>query len=259
MALLRHRDPDVTTDNGDRTYADETAVRRDADEEVVERAGPSPGIVRALCTLAGVAGAGFLLWLASTFDQTTSGDYWPVVGLIAAAGLVLGLSQLIGGWTKWGIPTMSPTMLLLAWLPTAVVGTWVLLATQPDGGWQKGRFVDWTDSIGVNGLVSGLGEFWPAIPLAIGLVLAFCFDTTGPRTGYARRTETVERTAEPVATPVPADDADTEHVRADDDRIDDDTSVAEELRARDADADGVDDDRETVAADRSTRRDDDLL
>src|ERR1044072_6365743 len=129
MALLRHRDSDVTTDNGDRTYADETAVRRDADEEVVERTGPSPGIVRALCTLAGVAVAGFLLWLAAPVDPTHSGGRWAPGGLIAAAGLALGLSQLIGGWTKWGLPTLSPAMLLLAWLPTAAAGTWVLLAT----------------------------------------------------------------------------------------------------------------------------------
>src|SRR3954454_15760678 len=113
MALLRHREPDAT--NG-------TAVRRGADEEVVERTGPSPGIVRALFTLAGVAIAGFLLWLGSNFGQTTSGEFCPAVGLIAAAGRVLGLSQLFGGWTKWGLPTISPMVLLLGWLPTAIAG-----------------------------------------------------------------------------------------------------------------------------------------
>jgi len=249
MALLRHRDTDAT--NG-------TAVRRGADEEVVERTGPSPGIVRALFTLAGVAIAGFLLWLGSNFDQTSSGEFWPAVGLIAAAGLVLGLSQLFGGWTKWGLPTLSPTVLLLGWLPTAIVGTWVLLATQPDGGWQKTRFVDWTDSLGVNGLVSGLSEFWPAIPLVIGLVLAFSFDTTGPRTGYARRTETVERTdVDRTDDTVGARTVDDDDYVRTTDR--DDTSVAEDIRAREADREV---DREPVAADspRTTdRRDDDLL
>jgi len=240
MALLRHREADST--NG-------TAVRRGADEEVVERTGPTPGLIRAIFTLAGVAAAGFLVWLASTFDQTTSGEFWPAVGIIAAAGLVLGLSQLFGGWTKWGLPTISPMVFLLGFLPTAIVGTWVLLASQPDGGWQKTRFVDWTDSIGVTGLVSGLAEFWPAIPLVIGLVLAFSFDTTGPRTGYARRTETVERTDEPVV------ERTDEPVVATTDRTDGDTSVAEDLRTRDETVT-----REPVGAETRTvdRRDDEL-
>ena len=231
MALLRHREPDVT---------DGTAVRRGADEEVVERTGPSPGLVRALCTLAGVAAAGFLLWLGSQFDHTTSGEFWPAVGLIAAAGLVLGLSQIVGGWTKWGLPTLSPTVFLLGFLPTAIVGTWILLTVQPEGGWQHSRFVNWTDDLGLTGFVSSLGEFWPAIPLVVGTVLAFSFDTTGPRTRVARRTETYERTDEPVV----ATDTRT------DDRIDDDTSVAEDLRTRD-------ETREPVAANTRTDYDGD--
>jgi hypothetical protein len=224
MALLRHREPDAST-NG-------TAGRRDADEEIVERTGPSHGLVRALCTLAGVALAGFFLWLASLFDYTTSGEFWPAVGLIAAAGLVLGLSQLFGGWTKWGWPTLSPMVLLLGFLPTAIVGTWILLASQPEGGWQQTRFANWTDDIGVTGLVTGIGGFWPAIPLVIGLVLAFSFDTTGPRVHGARRTETVEPTAEPVETS--------------------DTSVVDDLRARD-------ETREPVTADTTNDRRDTTL
>lgn len=252
MALLRHREPDA---------ADGTAVRRGTDEEVVERTGPSPGLVRALCTLAGVAAAGFLLWLGSLFDQTTSGEFWPAVGLIAAAGLALGLSQLFGGWTKWGLPTLSPTVFLLGFLPTAIVGTWVLLTIQPDGGWQKERFANWTDDIGVGGLVSALGEFWPAIPLVIGLVLAFSFDTTGPKTRVMRQRETYERTDRPVAT------TDTRRRDYDGDGVadDDDTSVSEDLRTRESrdtvgardydDDDGVVDDDDASVTDDLRRRD----
>ncbi|MBD0291546.1 MAG: hypothetical protein ICV74_09845, partial [Thermoleophilia bacterium] len=105
--------------------------RRTTDDDRVhgERTGPSPGLVRALFTLAGVAAAGFLIWLAQTFDYggSTTG-FWVAAALLAGAGLALGLSQLFGGWTKWGWPTLSPTVFLLGFLPTLVVGGWILLA-----------------------------------------------------------------------------------------------------------------------------------
>src|SRR6266508_5457030 len=75
------------------------------------------GTVRAVPTLLGVAGAGALIWLASYSDLTQTTGFWTAMGLIAGAGLVLGLSQIIGGWTKWGALRLSPGMLLLAFLP----------------------------------------------------------------------------------------------------------------------------------------------
>jgi hypothetical protein len=137
--------------------------------------------VRALFTLLGVAVAGLLIWLASYFDVASKNEFWAAMGLIAAAGLALGLSQLFGGWTKWGIPVMSPGVFLFAFIPTAVVVGWVLLATQPDGGWQKDRLVGWTHDIGVTGLVNDLGMFPAALAMGLGIVFAFSFDTTGPR------------------------------------------------------------------------------
>ena len=38
------------------------------------------------------------------FDLDSTGEFWAAMGILAAAGLVLGLSQLFGGWTKWGVP-----------------------------------------------------------------------------------------------------------------------------------------------------------
>ncbi len=128
MALFRRRsDEDVAA----------TEVRR---EETDVRGWGSPPLVRALFTLAGVGAAGLLIWLAQTFDLTSTNGFWAAMGLVAAAGLALGLSQLFGGWTKWGLPVMSPGVFLLAFIPTAIVVGWILLATQPDGGWQQGRF-----------------------------------------------------------------------------------------------------------------------
>jgi hypothetical protein len=104
------------------------------------------------------------------------------MGLIAAAGLVLGLSQLFGGWTKWGLPVMSPGVFLLAFIPTAIVVGWILLATQPDGGWQQERFTGWSSDLGITGFVNDMGVFPAALAMGLGIVFAFTFDTTGPRT-----------------------------------------------------------------------------
>ncbi len=194
-------------------------------DERGERTGPVPGLIRALFTLAGVAIAGFLIWLASTFDLDSNGEWWTAIGLIAAAGLVLGLSQLFGGWTKWGWPTLSPGMLLFAFLPTLIVGGWILLAKQPQSGPQEGRFDRWSGDLGISGFVNDLATFLPVIPLVIGLVLAFSFDTTGPRTRIVRREpgipdEDVQDYRRPVGT-TPTTTTTGE------------SSVAEDLRSRD--------------------------
>jgi hypothetical protein len=156
-----------------------TEVRR---EETDVRGWGSPPLVRAVFTLAGVAVAGFLIWLAQTFDLTTTNGFWAGMGLIAAAGLALGLSQLFGGWTKWGLPVVSPGVLVLAFVPAAIVVGWILLATQPDGGWQQARLANWSDDIGITGFVNGMGTLPAALAMGLGIVFAFTFDTTGPRT-----------------------------------------------------------------------------
>ncbi len=236
-----------TTDGGTTTdrpvlRRDERVIERDRDvtgdrDVVADRVGPSPGTIRALFTLAGVAAAGLLVWLASTFDWTEqTGDFWIAMGLIGAAGLVLGLSQLFGGWTKWGWPTISPGMFLFAFIPTLIIGGWILLAKQPQGGVEEGRFDRWSGDLGISGLVNDLNEFLPVIPLIIGLVVAFTFDTTGPRTRIVprerlipdedvhdyRRTETTTGTTAGTTTAEPVGAGRTS-----------DRSVADELRDRD--------------------------
>jgi hypothetical protein len=172
VALFRRRsDDDVAA----------TEVRR---EETDVRGWGSPPLVRAFFTLAAVGVAGLLIWLAQTFDLATTNGFWAAMGLIAAAGLVLGLSQLIGGWTKWGLPVMSPGVFLLAFIPTAIVVGWILLATQPDGGWQQGRLMGWSDDLGITGFVNDMGSLPVALAMGLGIVFAFTFDTTGPRTRH---------------------------------------------------------------------------
>jgi len=223
------------------------------DEPVPERTGTSPGLIRALFTLAGVAAAGTLLWVAQLFDLDGTNDFWAAMAIVAGAGVVLGLSQLFGGWTKWGWPTMSPMVFLLGFLPTLVAGGWILLARQPDGGWQQSRFDGWTSDIGVTGFVDAMVPFLPVIALVIGLVFAFSFDTTGPRMHVVDRT-TLDRER---TTVVPDEDVHDyrgdETVRTTDDEVvtgGRERSVADEIRERDETAEPAG----TTRIDRTTDR-----
>jgi hypothetical protein len=136
------------------------------------------GLTRGTMTLIGAAAAGLLIWLASQFDiDSTNGDYWAWVGFLAGAGLVMAVSQLLGGWTKWGWPRISASVLLLGFVPALVAGGLVILHAQPDGGFGQG----WAADIGVDGLADDLIAVLPAIAFALGLIFGFTFDTTGPR------------------------------------------------------------------------------
>jgi hypothetical protein len=180
-----------------RRRSDDSVARDEVHREETDGRGwGSPPLVRALFTLLGVGGAGLLIWLAQTFDLTSTNGFWAAMGLIAGAGLALGLSQLFGGWTKWGLPVMSPGVFLLAFIPTAIVVGWILLATQPQGGWQQDRFVNWSSDLGITGLVNDLGTLPAALAMGLGIVFAFTFDTTGPRT-REEHVELVERDTVP--------------------------------------------------------------
>jgi hypothetical protein len=180
-----------------RRRSDDSVARDEVHREETDGRGwGSPPLVRALFTLLGVGGAGLLIWLAQTFDLTSTNGFWAAMGLIAGAGLALGLSQLFGGWTKWGLPVISPGVFLLAFIPTAIVVGWILLATQPQGGWQQDRFVNWSSDLGITGLVNDLGTLPAALAMGLGIVFAFTFDTTGPRT-REEHVELVERDTVP--------------------------------------------------------------
>jgi hypothetical protein len=190
--------------------------RSDRDEEVVERrsdrAWGGPPLVRGLFTLLGVVAAGFLIWLATIFDLDATGEFWAAMGLLAAAGFVLGISQLLGGWTKWGLPIVSPGVFLFGFLPALILGGGILLATRDTGQGTRDTVSGWAQDLGIEGFVQDMSLFQGAIALGIGLVFSFVFDTAGPRREYdAERTTTVpdedvhdyER-REPVTTTVPA-------------------------------------------------------
>jgi hypothetical protein len=155
------------------------------------------GLTRGISTLAGAAIAGVLLWFATQIGTETSSEYWATYGVIAAAGLTMALSQILGGWTKWGWPRFSLGVFVLGFLPVLVVGLWVLLARQP-ADWMNTS--NWSRDLGIFGVVADLGNILPAIAFGIGLVFGLSFDTVGRRREVTREVAPAERVR---ATPAP--------------------------------------------------------
>ena len=142
------------------------------------------GFSRVPATLLGAAGAGALLWFAAAHvDRSTTGGYWAAYGLVAAAGLVFGLSQLRGAG---GHP---PAMFLFGFLPVLIVGGWVLLGMQPSGNWFARHVRAWSGDIGVGDVLRALGVWLGVLAFGIGATLAAAAEPFG-------------RTRRPVAEPV---------------------------------------------------------
>jgi hypothetical protein len=177
------------------------------------------GATRGIATLIAAAVAGFLLWLATQIGAETAGEYWATYAVIAGAGLVFALSQIAGGWTKWGRPRVSLGVFLLGFLPVLVAGGWLLLARQPDDFFNTSN---WSRDLGIYGLVADLGNVLPAIALAVGLTFGLIFDTTGPRREVAPAATPARRTAR-----TPAEAATASRADGDGDRTSDEPLTAE--------------------------------
>ena len=148
------------------------------------------GVTRGVATLVGAVVAGILLWFATQIGTETTSEYWSTYGLIAAAGLTMALSQILGGWTKWGWPRFSLGVFLIGFLPVLVAGGWVLLARQP-ADWMNTS--NWSRDLSIFGVVDDLGNILPAIAFGIGLTFGLSFDTAGPRSREAVAEEHVAR------------------------------------------------------------------
>jgi hypothetical protein len=189
--------------------------------------------------LVGAAIAGFLLWLGAQLEGTNVAGYWALIGLAAAAGLVLALSQIAGGWTKWGAPRVTGAAFLLGFLPALLVGGWVLLASQPEGAWMQSTAANWAQQLALGGVLETLAPVLPVIGFVLGLLFGYTFDTTGAKIV--------------AADPAPANDAarpvddDVRDARTDRDVR---TTDREERHAdeRDAEDEPVTAERETVRA-----------
>jgi hypothetical protein len=195
------------------------------------------GLTRATTTLLAAGVAGFLVWLATQFDSTTDGEYWAIAGLIAAAGCVMAISQLLGGWTKWGWPRLSAAVLLLAFVPVAIASLWVIVAGEPGNTWLHDHVRSWSADAGIGGLVTDLTRFVPVLAFGTGLVFGFSFDTSGPPVARETVVEEVpgERPVPVENRPVPVEE-----------RVVADEPVAAEREAVDSDDTVVTRDRDGV-------------
>jgi hypothetical protein len=151
------------------------------------------GLTRATVTLLSAAVAGFLIWIATQVGDGSNGEYWATYGLIAGAGLVMALSQLLGGWTKWGMPRISIDVFLWAFVPAAVAVLWIVIFHQPDHGLGRNHIRTWSNDIGIGGLVKDFKEYVGVLAFGLGLLFGYTFDTTGPaaRRGAAPEGRTV--------------------------------------------------------------------
>ena len=138
------------------------------------------GLTRATTTLVFSAAAGLLIWLATQISNDQIGGYWARVGLVAGAGLLMALSQLLGGWTKWGWPRLSLAVFITAFIPVAIVSLWIVLAGEPGSGWFHNHVMSWSRDIHVSGLVTDFLYYIPVLAFGSGLVFGLSFDTTGP-------------------------------------------------------------------------------
>ena len=151
------------------------------------------GLTRATTTLLAAAAGGLLIWFATQTNDQDLGGFWAAYGLIAGAGLLMALSQLLGGWTKWGWPRLSATFLLTAFVPIALVSLWIILAAEPGNGWFHNHVLSWSGDLHIRGLVDDLQKYVPVFAFAIGLVFGYSFDTTGPRTAAVPPATTTKR------------------------------------------------------------------
>ena len=176
----------------DRAYADGGAPPADVDDGRRWHHGPT----RAVVTLLAAGVAGLLAWVTTNIDDKSTGGYWAAYGILAGAGLVMALSQVIGGWTKRGKPTFSPAVFLVAFVPTAIAVLWITVFHQPHSGLWRGHVTNWSGDLGIAGFVKDMGgDLLTMLAFGLGLVFGFCFDTTGARRTFSAPAATRRRRA----------------------------------------------------------------
>jgi len=165
------------------------------------------GLTRATVTLIASAIAGLLIWLATQIGTSSNGDYWASYGVIAAAGLVMALSQLLGGWTKWGWPRISLHVFLWAFVPVAIAVLWIVIFHQPHHGLGRNHIRNWSNDIGIDGFVQDFTDYVGVLAFGLGLVFGYSFDTTGPIVHRDRGEAPAEPTVAERTTSAPPRDA----------------------------------------------------
>src|SRR5271155_6058609 len=128
-------------------------------------------------TLFAAVAAGFLVWLAPHFHRWTTGGCWGVIGLMAAAGVLVGVSQLHG---RDGNPLAS---FLLVFVPVLVAVSWVIAAVQPQRDAVRNHVLSWSGDIGIAHAVHNLGEHVAVLAFGLGIVFGVTFELSMVRRG----------------------------------------------------------------------------
>ena len=198
MRMLRRRAPKYE-DDGRRVSGDGAAPAAPVDDGRRWHHGPT----RAVVTLLAAGVAGLLFWLTTKIGDGTTGGYWAVYGILAGAGLIMAASQLIGGWTKRGKPTFSPTVFVIAFIPAAIAVLWITMFHQPHSALWRGHVTTWSHDLGITSFVKSMGgDLLSVLAFGLGLMFGFCFDTTGalrratPPAATTRRRAPVEEDAD---------------------------------------------------------------
>ena len=123
------------------------------------------GITRAISTLAGAAVAGLLLWAAAQIARDTTSGYWAAYAVVAAAGVVLAVSQVRG---RNGNPRGFTAF---AFLPVLVVAGWVLVGLEPHGNWFRDHVLAWSGDMGIRQAVLDIGTWIGVLAFGIGFTL----------------------------------------------------------------------------------------
>jgi acetyl esterase/lipase len=123
-----------------------------------------------MATLAGAAIASVLLWAAAHIGRHTTGGYWAAYGVIAGAGLVFALPQLM---RRSGNP---PVMLTLVFLPVLVTAGWVLVAMEPNGDWFRSHVLAWSGDMGIRNVVDHVGIWLGVLAFGIGYTLGLALE-----------------------------------------------------------------------------------
>jgi hypothetical protein len=137
------------------------------------------GINRTLGTLLAMVAAGCLLWAAAQVGRGSNGDYWGAYGIVAAAGVVVAVSQFRGGDRR------SLATLALAFVPVLLIAVWVLAALEPQGSWLRNHVLAWSSDLGISTAVRDVGTWAGVLAFGTGFVLALALEPAG-RFGPAR-------------------------------------------------------------------------
>jgi uncharacterized membrane protein len=119
---------------------------------------------------------GLLLWVATQVGQQSTARFWASMWIVAAAGLIFVLAQTVGGWTSGLRLRFSTGTFLIGFVPSLVVIGWIMLATQPGGGWHGERFASWSSSLGLLDVMHDLGLWHGVLAFGLGLVLGLSLD-----------------------------------------------------------------------------------